>query len=189
MTRAPIVRLQDILRTTLSPQDGVSKREQLCMNCLKPGHFVKQCTSKQAGKKCQQTHHTLLYQERKKDNGVSGKETPDPYSAPGPSASQVEFVGSTQAVHVGGQDQVLLMTCQVMVTRPGGFSCRARALLDTGSSLSFTTECLVQRLRLLWKYRNKQISGIGGTLASVSTHGLYVFGPELDWPFVRSLVG
>ena len=115
------------------------RENKLYMNCLKPGHFVKHCTLKQACKKCQQNHHTLLHQEGKKENGASGKETPGPSSTPSPAASPVEFVASTQALRASGQDQVLLMMCQVMVMSPGGIACRARAFLDTGSSLSFIT--------------------------------------------------
>lgn len=147
------------------------RENKLCLNCLKPGHFVKQCTSKQACKKCGQGHHTLLHQERQKENGAGGKETPGPSSAPSLSASPIDFVASTQTLRASGQDQVMLMTCQVVVTRPGGPACRARALLDTGSSLSFITERLAQRLRLPRKRHNEQIRGIGGARASVSTHG------------------
>ena len=41
------------------------KSHHLCMNCLRPGHFVKECTSLHRCRKCQKPHHTLLHLEHK----------------------------------------------------------------------------------------------------------------------------
>ena len=38
-----------------------------CLNCLRPGHFVKKCKSLNHCKQCQRPHHTLFHQE-KEDN-------------------------------------------------------------------------------------------------------------------------
>ena len=37
------------------------KSNGACMNCLKPGHFVKYCKSLHHCKACQKPHHTLLH--------------------------------------------------------------------------------------------------------------------------------
>ena len=37
------------------------KSRGLCLNCFKPGHFIKECTSMQHCRKCQKIHHTLLH--------------------------------------------------------------------------------------------------------------------------------
>ena len=47
------------------------RRQSLCMNCLRHGHFANQCQSAQRCKKCNGTHHTLLHH----DKGKSGRET------------------------------------------------------------------------------------------------------------------
>ena len=36
------------------------KEHSVCMNCPRPGHFVKQCKSLHHCHKCQKTHYTLL---------------------------------------------------------------------------------------------------------------------------------
>ena len=41
------------------------KANDICMNCLRPGLFVKQCRSLHHCKKCQKPHHTLLHVENK----------------------------------------------------------------------------------------------------------------------------
>ena len=37
------------------------RKNNLCLNCLGSGHFVKLCRSSHWCKKCQQPHHTLLH--------------------------------------------------------------------------------------------------------------------------------
>ena len=49
---------QERIKTTI-------KNHELCMNCLKPGHFVRQCPSTHKCQKCQKPHHTLLHIEEK----------------------------------------------------------------------------------------------------------------------------
>ena len=41
------------------------RASNLCLNCLKPGHFARQCTSAHKCKKCQRTHHTLIHDDSK----------------------------------------------------------------------------------------------------------------------------
>ena len=51
----------------------------------------------------------------------------------------------------------LLMTCQVQIQAPDSTSVKARALLDSGSTMSFVSERIVQSLGL-----RLTVSGIGG---------------------------
>lgn len=39
------------------------KSKNLCLNCLQPGYFVKDCVSVHHHRKCQKPHHTLLEKE------------------------------------------------------------------------------------------------------------------------------
>ncbi len=41
------------------------KNNDMCLNCLKPGHFVKRCVSTHRCHVCQKPHHTLLHNEVK----------------------------------------------------------------------------------------------------------------------------
>ena len=40
---------------------NIVRSKGICMNCLRPGHFVKQCKSLHHCKTCQKPHHTLLH--------------------------------------------------------------------------------------------------------------------------------
>ena len=44
------------------------KENNLCMNCLKSGHFSKQCSSLSKSQKCQKPHHTLIHIDPKESN-------------------------------------------------------------------------------------------------------------------------
>ncbi len=57
----------------MTKQVSLLKLHSICMNCLWPGHFVRQCTSVHHCKKCQKPHHTLLHVESNK--GESEKDS------------------------------------------------------------------------------------------------------------------
>ena len=118
------------------------------LNCLCPGHFVKQCKSHNHCKCCQQPHHTQLHQEREDTARRSTSGTP---------------VAKSQStlMHVSISSNILLMTCQVMIETPQGVI-KVLALLDTGSSASFATERLAQSLCWHQFAQNARICGISG---------------------------
>ena len=109
---------------------SVLKTNGLCLNCLRPGHFVKDCVSAHRCKKCQKPHHTLLHIEAKEGNAIV---------APSPPTNLSTTPVSTHAA-VGIKSNILLMTCRIMVEAPHGSSVEARALLDSASSASFVSE-------------------------------------------------
>ena len=132
------------------------RKNNLCLNCLGSGHFVKQCKSSHRCRKCQRPHHTLLHVE------THGNAAPAPaQSTPTPPTTQIV---SNTAVKL--KSSSLLMTCRVLVFAPNGFSVEARALLDNGSTSSFVSERLVQSLGLSRSQSNVHVSGIAGSLAS-----------------------
>ena len=58
------------------------RRCKLCLNCLTPGHTVKDCSSNQSCKDCSRRHHTMLHRSE------NGRERSSPsVSGPGPSSS------------------------------------------------------------------------------------------------------
>lgn len=116
---------------------------ELCMNCLRQGHFSKQCKSLNKCRKYQKHHHTLIHSDKKENTDQS---TP--------------IVSSNTAA--GVTSNTLLMTCQVIVKSLDGSSIRARALLDSASSTSFVSERLVQNLCLPRTRQDVHISGIAG---------------------------
>jgi hypothetical protein len=117
------------------------------MNCLRPGHFVKQCKSAHRCRQCQKPHHTLLHFESEQ-------------SSPSSTGTSVQPVTSNAAA--GLTSNSLLMTCRVLIDAPGGSSIEARALLDSASSASFVSERLTRTLCLSRSHRNTKISGVAG---------------------------
>ena len=129
---------------------SILKSRKLCLNCLCPGHFVKQCRSVNCCQRCQKPHHTLLHVEAK-------EEVPDSPPTVEPLTTPI----STHAA-VGIKSNLLLMTCRVTVVSPEGRSIEARALLDSASSTSFIFQRLVDYLHLPCSLQNAKISGVAG---------------------------
>ena len=71
---------------------------------------------------------------------------------------------------------VLLMTCRVLVVAPDGSTVNARALLDSGSTVSFVSERLAQALRLPRSQQQAMIYGVAGLAhrSSVQSIGTFV---------------
>ena len=54
------------------------KSNGVCMNCLKPGHFLKQCKSLHHCRTCQKPHHTLLHIDNTPTSNTSTPPSPEP---------------------------------------------------------------------------------------------------------------
>ena len=122
------------------------RSKNYCLNCLRPGHFVRKCRSLNHCKHCQRPHHTLLHQEK---DAAAKPDTP----------ADTTVTSESTTMHVSINSNILLMTCQVETPRG---MVKARALLDTGSSASFVTERLAQSLHLRRFTQNARICGIAG---------------------------
>ncbi len=138
------------------------KANKLCMNCLKPGHFLKQCRSQYRCRVCQKPHHSLLHAESKGDR--------DPVPPAQPPGTRIPVHAAT-----GLKPNALLMTCQVVVSSPDGTSIKARALLDSASSASFVSKRLVNSLRLPRSHHTTRISGIAGLSHKSQSHSVADF--------------
>ncbi|XP_064386059.1 uncharacterized protein LOC135334711 [Halichondria panicea] len=141
---------------------AVVHTNSLCLNCLRPGHIVRNCVSNNRCRKCQKSHHTLLHNE--------AKTPPDGET----SAFAVAPMVSSNAQPVSS-GKALLMTCQVLLHSPDGSQVRARGLIDSGSSTSFISEHLAQSLCLPRSTQNIRISGIAGISHGSPLHSIASF--------------
>ena len=108
------------------------KEHGLCMNCLGSGDFAKGCKSTRTCRKC---HLDPRH--------------PESATLPAPSMT----IHSHMTRSVASNDHVLLMTSCLVIRTTDDCVIQARALLDSGSSTTFITECLTQQFHLTHKQR------------------------------------
>ena len=139
------------------------RSNNLCMNCLRPGHYSRKCSSVNRCRKCQKPHHTLLHIDKE---DLQAEKT-----------FLVSTSESTATSHAatGFTSNTLLMTCQLIVHGPNGTTVRARALLDSASSTSFVSERLVNTMCLSRSSRTIRISGIAGLSHKSPLHSIANF--------------
>ena len=142
----PLYHCQIFKNLTHDERLSITRTNNYCMNCLRPGHFSKECKLSHRYRKCQKLHHTLLHVD-------------NPQSA-GKTSSHPSTVSSNTATGVINDTQ--LMTCQVIVSAPDGSKVRVRGLLESASSMSFISQRLVQSPRLPQSNYPITISGIAG---------------------------
>ncbi|XP_011687010.1 PREDICTED: uncharacterized protein LOC105449455 [Wasmannia auropunctata] len=133
----------------LTPQRRAEqlKGSKLCLNCMKPGHFIKDCRASLC-KKCSGKHNTLLHFEKQSSEN----------------ATPVVESGSSSVLcsHSQQASGVLLATALVLVTDRRGKQRSVRALLDPGSQSSLITRKLCQELSLDTNRINTSIEAING---------------------------
>ena len=149
------------------------RSSNVCLNCLKPGHFSKNRGSNNRCRRCQKPHHTLLHSEAKS----STDKQPSQSHEGNLHNSALAIAPMVSSFTQSGSGSTLLMTCQMFVNAPDGTCVRARGLLDSGSSTSFISERLAQSLRLSLSTQHIRISGItgmirGSPLQSVATFSI-----------------
>ena len=129
---------------------SILKAHNLCLNCLRCGHFMKQCKSLNWCKVCQKPHHTVLHLEAK-DNLSTANPSSD---------TAVKLISSNAAARL--MSKSLLVTCRILVDAPDGSSVEPRAILNSASSTSFVSDHLSQTLCLPCSHHNTKISGVTG---------------------------
>ncbi|KYM93417.1 hypothetical protein ALC62_15979 [Cyphomyrmex costatus] len=129
----------------LTPQERTEKVKQLklCTNCLKKGHFIKDC-SFGACRKCDNKHNTLLHFER---------------GAQSPPSSTTTMCSSGQASAIN-ESNVILATALVNVSGASDVVCSARAFLDSCAQSNFISESLCNNLKLEKSPVNTQVMSL-----------------------------
>lgn len=154
---------------------SVLRTNSLCLNCLRPGHFVSSCKSLHKCRVCQKPHHTLLHLgERGSIPGPLTTAAASEVSVSTASSLPTNTVPASTPIAtnaaVGIKSNLLLMTCRVLVESGDGSLMEARAILDSGSSASFVSERLTQCLRLPRFSQNTRITGVAGFVCNSAQH-------------------
>lgn len=136
------------LNKTTAERIKLVRDSKRCINCLKPGHITKNCTSRKC-MKCSKPHNTLLHIDQKKREQI-------------PKAEKEQKTVLCSQINTDQQTgQVFLATVMVTIIDRYGEPMRARALLDSGSQLNFMTKKLLRKLKLEWKRTSIDLLGIG----------------------------
>ena len=132
-----------------SQRNSHVQAHNLCVNCLKPGHTPSTCRSTYKCKFCSQAHNSLLH-----DNQANS-------SNPAVLSTNVTNTGVKSCI----QD-TLLTTAEVLLTGTNGVTLVARALLDSGSTLSIISTKTRKTLALKSLGSSVCIDGVGGAGSS-----------------------
>ena len=146
------------------------KSNGICINCLKPGHFVKDCRSLRRCRDCQKPHHSLLHLEMKSNAAAPAPSEDSTSPNPAPSGESDSSIPVQSHAATGLKSNSLLMTCQIVLTSPKGTSMKARALLVSTSSTSFISERLAKSPHLPRSQHSARISGIAGLSRGSPSH-------------------
>ncbi|KAH9636483.1 hypothetical protein HF086_002183 [Spodoptera exigua] len=155
----------------LSPQVRSSEaiKLNLCLNCLRRGHAVKDCRLDGNCRVCQQRHNSLLHVDQDNDS------------------NQTILKSLSISMPAQSSGQVLLGTAVVQVVDPRTKNTYlARALLDAGSQSSFITENLKNTMNLTTQNTSFCITGINNAPVHLS-NSCEVIVQSLIGPFVAHL--
>ncbi|XP_039315534.1 uncharacterized protein LOC120360046 [Solenopsis invicta] len=119
----------------LSPQERSERVKQLrlCTNCLRKGHYSKECTFG-ACRKCNSKHNSLLHFE--KGDQSEAKE------------STAATMCAANHAKVLNEPNVIIATALVGINNSNKFKEQTRALLDSCSQSNFISERLCKKLKL-----------------------------------------
>lgn len=168
-------------KKSIDDRYSVARQSRLCFNCLKPRHFPAKCESEKRCSKDQQLHNTLLHRDSfsLSLNAAAATTATTALVVPASSISAKDSEPSdTAEVHcisslkctiphekrillTESPSAVFLATAIVRLRTSEGGEITVRALLDQGSSCSFVTESLAQRLRAPRQQANLHVSGFG----------------------------
>jgi len=179
----PLYLCDNFKAQSVEERQSTTSRLKVCANCLSPSHFLRECPSTRSCCHCGRKHHSLLHRYRKRNNQQqiqptstsSGSTTGTASSG---SASNATSSGSTAntSAHALPSIQLehdrpiaFLATCLATVDA-GGRIQKARALMDSGSTLSFVTTKLVQRLKAKKIKKQTSFTGISQTSAPNSRY-------------------
>ncbi|XP_066596268.1 uncharacterized protein [Prorops nasuta] len=174
---------KDYLALTPQARSKFAFSQNLCINCLRPGHSCSNCSSSSRCRKCSKMHHTLLHFDKSGTGGSKSRGTTPATN----SASEPEPSSSHSTTHLSVTDtrSVLLATFSARIDAHDGSRVIVRGLVDPGSETSFISEKLAQQLRVPRQRINATIHGVNSAQtvraeAQITLHSLKRHGASLD---------
>ena len=147
---------------SLKQREAIVRGKGLCFNCLKKGHYLRDCRAEHQCRTCHRKHHTLLHRTRSPENEHQMEKEQSVEAATVNSVSSFE---PRTTVNRHGESQrmkVALPVVTVKVCTQNG-ALYTYALLDTGSEESFITKAVADKLRMKMKgYETLEICTVTG---------------------------
>ena len=151
------------------------KDNKRCFNCLGHSHSMGECTSTFRCRQCSGHHHTLLHRgtpSNDSNSTDSNSTTVAPVNLPASTTTPTNTestampqIQDTAVLQLFSPPTALLSTAITTVVN-GHLQCNARALLDSGASISLMTEKLATELKLKRHPYRLSISGVTGHAVS-----------------------
>lgn len=184
------------LKKSIDDRFATAKRVRVCFNCLKPGHYPNQCQSPGRCNKCQKLHHTSIHRApvpRQESTNPSTSETAadaatdaaDVNLIPSNTAStsvpnipptQKDIPAQNANINTTHEfpDSVLLATAWIKLRTPESRVVKVRALLDQGSTHSFISEAIAQKLRTSRHRANLNVTSFGDAFSGRATSRVHL---------------
>lgn len=159
-------------RLPLSGRLQIVSGKKVCNNCLKPGHFARNCPSATSCKHCGERHHSLLHRSSNADRFCSSV---IPTVATAESPGTVQQTDSelyhpkilSGSYHTTTAEQVFLPTIRLQIMDVYGKAHTVRALLDSASQPNLITAKLAHLLQLRPLSEDAKVEAAGGTVRSI----------------------
>ncbi|RLU24048.1 hypothetical protein DMN91_004257 [Ooceraea biroi] len=160
-----IARCPGFSAKSVTDRREIVNAKRLCFNCL-GAHKLSECRTLKRCRICQGQHHTLIHIATLNSTPHSSITAPTTSSTPHSGATASSDASAATSLHASTKvdtyrSSTLLPTAQVNIFSDHGSRMSARALLDSGSELSFVPESLAQILQLSRKAAAIPILGIG----------------------------
>ncbi|KAK9886755.1 hypothetical protein WA026_018407 [Henosepilachna vigintioctopunctata] len=124
----------------------IIKNLNACINCLADSHSVINCKSDKRCRTCKKSHHTLLHFVSKQQ--IIEPRTEVVESLPSNSSNEVKSFSGSISKNNSPFAQVLLSTLKLKIQDSFGKFHIVRAILDSGSQVSFISKTLAKSLNL-----------------------------------------
>ncbi|CAB3248302.1 unnamed protein product [Arctia plantaginis] len=170
----------------LEDRGNFVKSNNLCFNCLAPGHSVLKCRVPVSCRLCHRRHHSLLHTDSAQIN--KKQVIPTPVNTCIEETQNVQVTTMIASSHLATKQSIALLATAVVPTRnEEGHIVLLRALIDQGSQAAFISERATQLLKLKKHPVKGTIVGVGSTRTDVKHVVQLEIGSRWDNKFSLSI--